>query len=375
MPVNSPLSYSVKFFIKFGWPTEALDLLLEGRSIPSQTYTDEQATKFVANGLAYYEQTFSGPHLMFNALGSELQPISGSFVYGTDDASAMMGKARWRWLPLVNGFDAQRRPIWHTAKWDNGAPLKSLDLLRLDYYYWGSVRFFVPTAIVRPLQVGKGFGRGLQFTTVYEFPTSFAHFLREPTLQSVERFYNAIQAQSHQWLALISGRNRDLLRSAYERLMPGMIGKGLLVTFAKQGRHVTAGPVWPGFFAEDLEQRLPAYIQRPPFVQHPSIEVAETHYNEHTDVPQIVSFELTQPQHIKAHPPSNWLSSLPDTTLQLGRGPSTSHIYAPSAQRPESLTLVPSDSWARDNAESSGSSSTGFSPGSGPSGFTPWRRQ
>lgn len=225
MPDTETLSRSVEAVRKYGWPNMALELMATGVTLRPETYTDEQATQFVTNGLLHLERGMRGP-AAFNKLGSG-NHMSRSFVFGTDDFPGSELKPRWRWLPLIDSYDSHHRPIYHHSTWTDGSSMKSLDLLRVDYYFSKHMRFLVPPAIVRPVQVDTGFGRGLQFTTLYEFAASIPRYKRQPTLASAAELKEAILQGSNRWLALVSRNSRQSVDLYYQLLTPKWIHENL----------------------------------------------------------------------------------------------------------------------------------------------------
>lgn len=404
MPILPTKTSVPRYLSKYQWPKEALDLIDEGLKIPMVSYTDKQATDFVTKGLAYFERTSNKNH-MFNALGSDQGPISVATVYGTDDANGALINKRWRWLPLIEGFDGQGNPYYHTSIWEDGSVLKSMDVLRLDYYYWHNTRFFVPTAIVRPVQSGRVFGQGLQFFTVYEYPTSLAPFLRQPTLASAQDFYTAVQQNAHQWLALLSPSKRQLLMTQYQDLTPMMIFHGLGTIIHKPGKHDTIGTLRP---------ELQATFSKKQLVQFPEPRISQVEYSrlpyrfagehesQHSTPASLPGFFegwlLRQPTHLGIHrfvgtdqasartispfqraylhQGSSSSMEEPSTELRLGRSESLSHVYAPAARRLESVrpsSIHPSlqDSRLASSLQNSRNTLTAGSR-TGRSGFTPW---
>lgn len=233
MPISTSTSQDLSFVIRYGWPKEVFYFMRATLSIPEEAYTDKQANDFVTNGMTYFARVSMDAPQLFVTMGTDMETTSLSFVYGTDDSSKAIIKKRWRWLPLIEGFDNEGKPIFHTSTWSNGETMRSMDLLRVDYYRWQNVQFCLPTAIVRPIQRGKTFGRGLQFTTVYEFPTSFAHFLRQPSPHTAKSFQEAVLKASQQWFSSVRSRSLAVLNAHYQMLTPDMIYRGMRTTFAQ----------------------------------------------------------------------------------------------------------------------------------------------
>lgn len=236
MPVSDYLNRNVGFSEKYGWPKEALDQVSKGMKIPEEIYTDEQARRFVSNGLLHLERGMAAGDV-FTKLGSEGSHISRSFVHGIDDAAGSAFRPRWRWLPLIEDFDAQGQPVYHTSMWSDGTSTKSLDLLRLDFYFSKKTQYFVPTAIVRPIQKDRGFGQGLRFTARYEFPASLARYKRTPTLASANKISNAIHQESFLWLQLVSQDNRQKIEDNYKYLSGKKIHRQLTAAIEKAKKH------------------------------------------------------------------------------------------------------------------------------------------
>lgn len=402
MPAEAPQLRNLKIFEKYNWPEEALRLMMEAVPIPKETYTDTQANNFVKNGFAYLEQTSDENH-MFNALGSDQGPISVATVYGLENAKGEPINTRWRWLPLVEGFEAKEagraQPIYHTSRWANGMALRSMDVLRVDFYYWQNVRFFVPTAIVRPVQRKKVFGQGLQFTTVYEFPTSFAHYLRDPTLVSANRFLTAIRQEAHKWLALLSDSKQGLLYSHYNDLTLPMTYYGLSTAFSKSGKRIAAGILRSKLVSEGIDAHN-AQLQIP-MLTHQQFAVPQSHAGVHQSLQPGFQASSRYPdlsinrganvnfgsntqdsawvlgyQHLQEGASSS--AKPPSTELRLGREETPTYIYAPTAQRVEPARNFAGDPWLRSHLHAPSSGIGVSTPviftGAGPSGFSPWRK-
>lgn len=131
-PVTLFMSRSYTSCTKYEWPKEVLQLLFKAYKPFAETYTEEQANNFVVNGLVHLERNMKADEV-FDILGSDGNHISRSVVYGTDEALGPRYKTRWRWLPLIDGFDQEGKPLYHTSTWSDGTTIKSMDLLRLDY--------------------------------------------------------------------------------------------------------------------------------------------------------------------------------------------------------------------------------------------------
>lgn len=205
------------YFDKYDWPLQAWGLL-RTETIPADTYTDQQATEFVKYGMVYLERLLTTQRQLMNSLGSNHELVSASFVYGIDDTAGHSLRPRWRWVPLIESLDNEGEFVYLTSTWANGVTIKSMDVLRFDSFLHHNIRLLMPTAIVRPIQRQSGFGRGLQFTTVYEFPTSFAHFLREPTVGTAKQLHYAMHANNEQWISMISHPRRKYLREQLKNI-------------------------------------------------------------------------------------------------------------------------------------------------------------
>lgn len=388
------LNRSFSFFAKFGWPLHASELLGHGYVLPQEMYTAEQARDFVTNGLLYLERTM-GQHDIFSKLGSGDQ-VSQSFVYGTDDVPGGVSKPRWRWLPLIDRYDEHGRAVYHTTTWQNGARLKSLDLLRVDYYFSRSMRFLVPTAIVRPILRGGGSGRGLQFTTVYEFPASISRFKRQHTLEAATDLHNAIIADSDRWLALVSPNNRHPIESSYKLLTPEWIRnylqttRGRLRTLQKarfrgpepQGE-ASSSANYPTLEAAPLQE---GWTSSQTSTSHASTQPMLVDTAKVTNDPPAISGAVRGQNSLWASSPHGLTlmrqvdsapTTLPNTALQLGRDEPHSHIHAPVPLRFTPVQVVHRDPWLRLGTPKTGEadeSMMNVHRDADRSGIVPWRR-
>lgn len=123
MPVNEFLSRNLAFAAKYDMSSKALSLMSQALQIPAEIYSDEQARTFVKNGLLYLEQSML-PGEVFNKLGGEAAHISRSTVHGIEEVQGGEAKPRWRWLPLIDRFDSEGRPQFHTSRWSDGSVVR-----------------------------------------------------------------------------------------------------------------------------------------------------------------------------------------------------------------------------------------------------------
>lgn len=251
-----PTERDLRYFHKFDWPIRAMTLM-RSENIPAATYTAEEASNFVTHGMVYLERMLTSTRQLMNSVGSNNEVLSKSIVHGIDDIINESHKPRWRWLPLIDRIDSRGQLVHHPSTWESGEKMKSMDLLRLDAFHWNHRRLLMPTAIVRPIQRSSGFGQGLQFSVVYEFPTSFAHYMRDPTQATAERLHDALKAQHDQWTSLVSRNRLGYLRRQLALVSPDGLRSSLdayleSVRRAEIPRHLAiADPAEPE--AEELE--------------------------------------------------------------------------------------------------------------------------
>lgn len=399
MPVTESVSRSIRSIRKYGWPTEALDLMALSYEIPAETYTNEQATSFVTTGLLYLEKGWHEKEPL-NKLGSGDQ-ISRSFVYDIDELGAL-NKPRWRWLPLIDRYDEHGQPVYHISTWRGGIRLTSMDLLRVDYFFSKEMRFLVPTAIVRPIQRGDGFGRGLRFTTVYEYPSSLARYKRQPTLQVAAELHAAIRRDSNRWLASVSQGSRQSVDIYYQLLSAQWLHKNLQAPARRMrqskqelrtGREPTTEEELSLPASEHHTFGGPSSQDGIPFDRAStpiSLEMLFKNWNERTsananarwhflasDTPPPSAATSVAPMQTQQY---QGLASLAQSSGQALQPGSVEHLHAPMPVRLTRDDLDVSGAWlALDNfdllaSHASTSRSATISADTGHSGFARWRR-